>query len=237
MDHKEWRKTMVRAILHGIVRLLFALLSRLTIEGLENLPESGAAILAANHLGRLDSPLIFCLIHRTDVTGLVGDSYQKSPFFRPLVEAVHGIWIDRNGVDKQALRTARQYLQQGGMLGIAPEGTRSRDGSLMEAKTGAAYLADKANVPVIPIAIWGTEDAIDKLFHMHRPYLFVRIGQPFCLPPLARHDRNAALQQNTDEIMCRIAALLPSRYHGFYAGHPRLQELLAAAQNSEKLPA
>jgi 1-acyl-sn-glycerol-3-phosphate acyltransferase len=217
----------LRTILHGFVRFLFALLSQVKVDGLENVPESGAAILVANHLGRLDSPLIFSILRRRDVTGLVGDTYKKSFIFRLLVEAVHGIWINREQADLHALREARQFLQNGGMLGIAPEGTRSHNAALMPAKTGAAYLADKTGVPLIPIAIWGTEDAIEKLLHFRRPRLFVRIGQPFTLPPLARSDRDAALQRNTGEIMSHIAALLPAQYRGYYATHPRLLALLA----------
>ncbi len=225
---------MLRSILHGLMRFLFALLSQVKTEGLENLPERGAAILAANHLALVDAPLIFAILRRSDVTGLVGDTHKKNPFLRPLIETVHGIWINRQQADLQALRAAREFLQQGGMLGIAPEGTRSRTGALIEAKTGAAYLADKVGVPVIPIAIWGTENTVKKWRQFSRPQLFVRVGEPFCLPPLARADRNAALQHNTDEIMCQIAALLPPQYRGFYANHPRLQELLSGEQNGEK---
>ena len=114
----------------------------------------------------------------------------------------------------------------GGMLGIAPEGTRSRTGALIQAKTGTAYLADKAGVPVVPAAIYGSESAMRQLFHLHRPAIHIEFGKPFTLEPVSRSNRDADLQRNTDEIMCRIAAMLPQRYWGVYAGHPRLIELL-----------
>jgi 1-acyl-sn-glycerol-3-phosphate acyltransferase len=211
---------MLRQILHRIVRLLFAMLSRLQVVGIENIPAQGGMILAANHLGILDSPLIFCLLERRDATSLVADTYRHNFFVRWLVESVGGIWVNRQQADFQALRAARDYLQQGGILGIAPEGTRSRTGALRPAKTGVAYLAEKARVPILPIAITGTEDAFSRLLHLQRPRITVRFGDPFILPPLDPHDRSASLQRNTEEIMHRIAVMLPEKYRGAYADLP-----------------
>ena len=223
---------MLRSLLRSIVRLLFMLLSRLDVQGLENVPPTGPCILAANHLSRLDSPLMFSLLERTDITSLVADKYQHNRLLRPLVNAVHGIWINREQADFRALRQALDYIEGGGMLGIAPEGTRSQTGALMPAKTGVAYLAGRAGVFVVPVGIWGTETAIAQLCRLRRPLIHVRIGQPFLLPPLERGDRSASLQKNTAEIMCRIAALLPPAYRGVYAEHPKLKEILADQQGS-----
>lgn len=217
---------MLRSFLRGLARFLFKILARITVEGMENIPEKGGAILASNHLSRLDSPFALAVIERSDVTGLVADTYRRNVLLRPLIEGVHGIWLNRGEADLHALRAAREHLQHGGLLGIAPEGTRSTTGALMRAKTGVAFLADKVNVPIVPFAITGTEDAIERLLHLHRPRLTMRFGKPFQLLPLERNDRSASLQRNTDEIMCQIAALLPPHYRGYYAGHPRLQELL-----------
>ena len=218
---------MLRALIRSIIRLLFRLLSRLDVLGLENIPPTGPGILAANHLGRLDSPLIFSLVERTNITSLVADKYQNNFLLRPLVNAVHGIWINREQADFHALRRALEYIEGGGMLGIAPEGTRSRTGALMPAKTGVAYLAERATAMVVPAGIWGTETAMAQLYRLHRPLIHIRFGQAFRLPPLERGDRSAGLQKNTDEIMCQIAALLPPVYRGVYAEHPKLKEILA----------
>jgi 1-acyl-sn-glycerol-3-phosphate acyltransferase len=218
---------MLRALIRSIIRLLFRLLSRQDVLGLENIPPTGPGILAANHLGRLDSPLIFSLVERTNITSLVADKYQNNFLLRPLVNAVHGIWINREQADFRALRLALDYIENGGMLGIAPEGTRSRTGALMPAKTGVAYLAGRAGVLVVPAGIWGTETAMAQLYRLRRPLIHIRFGRPFRLPPLERGDRSAGLQKNTDEIMCQIAALLPPVYRGVYAEHPKLKEILA----------
>lgn len=208
---------MIRAIIHAFFRAFFALLTRLHVDGKENIPETGGVIVAANHMSLLDAPLVFSIIDRKDLTAMVGDSYKKNPLIRPLVNAIDGIWIDRDAVDLTALRTARDCLRSGHALGIAPEGKRSHVRALIRAKTGVAYLADKAGVPIIPLAIEGTEAAKASILRLRRPKIVVHIGQPIILPPPARNNRDAALEHNTNLIMCSIAAMLPERYHGAYA--------------------
>ena len=220
---------MNRTILRTLIRLALKLLSRVTVSGLERLPHSGGYILAVNHLSRVDPPLVFSLIERDHVTALVAEKYKKRPFFRWIIRLVDGIWINRGEADLHALRQARDYLRGGGVLGIAPEGTRSHTGALMRAKTGVAYLADKGGVPVVPVAISGSDGAVWQLLRLRRPAIQIKFGTPLIFPPIQRYEREAALQRNTDEVMCQIAAMLPEKYRGVYADHPRLKELLGAA--------
>lgn len=223
---------MQRRILLGTIRLLFNLLSHVHIVGLEHLPAQGGTILALNHMSRIDPALVAVVVTRTDLTALVGDTYKKNLPIRWVVNVMGGIWINREQADLTALRQALDFLAGGGLLGIAPEGTRSQVGSMIPAKTGAAYLADKSGIPVIPVAITGTESAFRELFHFRRPRITLQFGQPFSLPPTKsfgsdRHQaRQVGLQSNTDEIMCRIAVMLPDKYWGAYHDHPRLFELL-----------
>jgi 1-acyl-sn-glycerol-3-phosphate acyltransferase len=222
------------ATLRSIMRFLF---DRLTVHGTtgtELVPPTGAYLLATNHMSRLDLPLLFIDTPRPDLIALVADSYKASPFFHWIIRTSGSIWLDRDKADFSAMRAGMDHLRAGGILGIAPEGTRSRVGSLLEAKSGVALLAEKTHVPVIPVALEGTEDCMSRLRHLQRPRMLVHFGAPIELPPLDRKDREGSLQRNTDEIMCRIAAMLPARYRGFYADHPRLKELLA---EQEPLPA
>ena len=115
------------------------------------------------------------------------------------------------------------------MFTITPEGTRSKSGNLIEAKPGGIYLAWKAGVPVLPVALTGTEDAlvVERLKHFKRLDIKVVAGPAFSLPREVKgKDRDAAMQQYTDEVMCRIAALLPQERRGVYAEHLRVKELL-----------
>lgn len=216
-----------RELIRRFFRWLFRLLTHVQVSGMEKLPPQGGYILAVNHLSRVDSVLVFAIMDRSDVTALVAKKYQRYPFFRWLINAVEGIWLDRQKPDPKALRKAWDFLQQGWVIGIAPEGTRSHTRALTRGKPGVAYLATKAKVPIVPVGVSGTERAFAELFHFRRPRLQVVFGEPFHLSPLGRGRRDASLQRNTEEIMCRIAALLPPEYRGVYADHPRLKQLLS----------
>jgi 1-acyl-sn-glycerol-3-phosphate acyltransferase len=223
---------MVRLLVITLLRLVYKILARIDVHGLENVPEQGAALIVVNHMSLVDAPLVGIILDRPDVTALIGDSYKKILPMRWIIEGANGIWINRDQADFHALRQALDFLKAGGLVGIAPEGTRSKVGSMIQAKTGVAYLADKANVPLIPTAISGSEHTFQKLRRLHRPTLKVQFGQPFYLPPVPRKEREAGMQRNTDEIMCRIAAMLPPEYWGVYRENPRLAELVAESENS-----
>ncbi len=212
--------------LRRVLRFLFYALCRIELVGVENIPKSGGVLGAANHLSRLDGPLMYAVMPRADVSALTAKEYRRNPFFRWVLESARIIWLDRDNPDARTLREAIAFLRGGGMLGIAPEGTRSRVRSLIPAKPGVAYLATKAEVPLLPVAIMGTEEAFSELFHLRKPRIRLVFGKPFSLPPLERRRRDESLQENADEIMCRIAALLPESYRGVYAGHPRVKELV-----------
>ncbi len=218
---------MKRKTLRRVFRTLFRVLARVDIEGQEKIPRTGACLLTSNHLGILDSPLLFILIERDDATGLVALKHKKNAILRWIVKQVDGIWIDRERADFGALKEARTALKNGWLLGIAPEGTRSDSHALIRAKAGVVFLADKLDVVIVPAAITGTENSLKRLLTLQRPRLTVRVGEPFRLSPIDRADREAGLQGNADEIMCRIAAMLPPGYRGVYGDHPRLRELLA----------
>ncbi len=219
-----------RRWLQRVLRFLFHLLTRVEVHGWERIPSQGGAILAVNHLSRLDPPLIFVLCERDDLTALVAEKYRRLPFYRQLIDTVDGIWINRFAPDARALRRALRHLRQGGLLGVAPEGTRSPTQALIPAKPGVAYLAAMADVPVVPIAIYGTERWWRALLRLRRATIHVRVGRPFRLGPIPRQQRDAWLRAKTDEIMLRIAAMLPPSYRGVYAEHPELPRYLRLAQ-------
>lgn len=220
----------MRRTLRWVLYLLFRLLTRLTVLGVENIPAEGGCLLTGNHLGLIDGPLIFCLIPRNDATGLVALKHKANPFIRFIVDGADGIWINRSRTDFGALKKARTHLKSGGLLGIAPEGTRSPTGAMIQAKPGVAFLADKTGAVILPEATIGSEVSLKKIFTFQRPKVQVRFGQPYQLPPLDHQDKDEAMRRNTEEIMCRIAAMLPESYRGFYGDHPRTLELLGVGK-------
>jgi 1-acyl-sn-glycerol-3-phosphate acyltransferase len=211
-----------------VSRFILRIIAQIDQQNMDHIPASGGCLAVSNHLGRLDAMLAMVLSDRDDIIMLVAKKYQAYWFWRWTLGRLDVIWLDRQTADFRALREVQKRLKAGGIATIAPEGTRSPSGHMMFAKSGAAYLAAKTAVPIIPIAIWGTEDKIvyQRLRRFQRLQITIRVGQPFELPPMPRKNRDEYLQQSTDEIMCRIAALLPPQYRGVYAEHPRLQALL-----------
>jgi 1-acyl-sn-glycerol-3-phosphate acyltransferase len=192
------------------------------------LPKDSSFVIATNHLGCVDVPIAFYAIDRWDMFVLIAEKWGKIGLVRWVGKYFNFIFIDRFNPDIKALRKVISLMEENNILVIAPEGTRSRTGALIEAKPGVSYLATKLDRPIVPVAITGTEDknVFGNLKRLRRSHITLTAGTPFTLPPLPRENRDEVLKRYTDEIMCRIAALLPEQYRGVYADHPRLKELL-----------
>lgn len=211
----------------ALVRLVMKLIARIEIRGAEHL-QAGNLMIAVNHLGRLDVAVLLCAVDREDIILPIAEKYKHHPLFGPLGRAVNGIWLNRFETDYAALREILARMQRGGLMVIAPEGTRSPTEALQPGKPGAAFLAARSGYPIVPVALTGTEDrlVLRNLRRLRRSRITVTAGPPFHVSVPPGRERDRALQAATDEIMCRIAALLPERYRGAYADHPRLRELL-----------
>ncbi|MFZ5919541.1 MAG: lysophospholipid acyltransferase family protein [Chloroflexota bacterium] len=222
----------MRNILRTLIRFIINLIARVDVSGYEHVPATGNFVIATNHLGIVDAPLAFYALDRWDLFVLIAEKWEKNPFFKWLGKYFNFIFIDRFNPDIRALRRVINLMDEGQNLVIAPEGTRSRVGSLIEGKPGVSYLATRLGQPIVPVALAGTEDRVifGNLKRLKRSHITVTAGPAFTLPPLPRQNRDEALKQYTDEIMCRIAALLPEKYWGVYREHPRLKELLASGQ-------
>ena len=211
-----------------INRLLLWAILRIQVVGREKVPANGGLIVTGNHIGALDALLVFYLLDRDDIIVMIAEYHRRYAFRRWLVNAAGGLFVDRYGADFTVLRKVLKRLNQGGVLVIAPEGTRTRTGGLQRGHQGAAYLAATSGLPVLPVGVVGTEEAklISHLKQFRRAPVTVRAGDTYSLQPVTKENRQETLQEYTDEIMCRIAAVLPAEYRGVYADHPRLNELL-----------
>lgn len=213
-------------LLRAFIAFLFRSLTRLDISGLENIPTQGACLAVFNQLSNFDTALLFSISPRKDLTGLVAHDYRANPFYRFVIEHLGGTWIRRGASDRRALETALDVLAQGWMVGISPEGRRSPTKALIQPKPGSAFLASRANVPILPVAVTNTENLALAFTHFKRITVTVRFGKIFRLPPIERAQRKQYLQDTSDIIMCQLAALLPPKYRGIYADHPYLKTLL-----------
>jgi 1-acyl-sn-glycerol-3-phosphate acyltransferase len=210
-----------------IVRFVMGLITEIEVYGREKLPV-GNVIVAANHLGRLDTAVLLCIIDRQDLIMPVAEKYKNHPLYGAIGRAANAIWLNRFEADYAAFRQILERMKQGGMLVIAPEGTRSKTEALQEGKMGVAFLASKSGYPVLPVALTGTEDRhiVENLKHFRRSKITVTAGDLLEVHLPTGKGREQAMRTVTDEIMCRIAAILPERYRGVYTDHPRLKELL-----------
>ena len=215
-------------LIRFLIRIGLKLIARFEIRGKENVPLTGGMIIAANHIGILDIVMVYFGIDRTDLFIPVAEKFEKIGWIRWLGKQLNFLFVDRFNPDLKALRKMIVLMEEGKCLVIAPEGTRSRVGALNEGKPGVAYLAARSGFPVVPVAITGTADPVilGNVKRLRKSNITLTGGKPFILPPLPKTNRDRALKNYTDEIMCQIAALLPERYRGVYANHPRLKELL-----------
>ena len=208
------------AVIRWVIVVLMHALTRVHVDASEAVPMEGPLIMAANHLSRVDPPLIAVGFPRRLLV-FAARKYRTNPFLFLLFELVGCIWVRQSDADLDALKAAVKFLRSGGALGVAPEGTRSQNtNALIKAKSGVAYLASRSGARVVPVAVWGTENAIPSLRRLKRADVWLKVGKPLDLklPPRAKVEE---LDAATGEIMGAIAALLPAAYRGEYADHPR----------------
>lgn len=209
---------------------LISKVSDLKVIGHENVPPSGPALVVISHISRLDTPFILCAGGRIDVIPMVAREYKNTFILGWVLNRIKVIWITRGAYDFEAFREAKDYLNQGWIVGLAPEGSRSRDGLLHEGKPGSALLAYKMDVPLLPAVVTGTDKMSESFLKLRKMKVTVEFGQLFRLPQREGLDNKDWLKLATDEIMCHIAAILPPERRGFYADYPRVQEIIAGQQ-------
>ncbi|MGE5620103.1 MAG: lysophospholipid acyltransferase family protein [Sphingomonadaceae bacterium] len=195
------------------VRFLLVLLTRSRVEGLENLPRGGPFLLVANHLNLIDPPVLGALLPRK-ITFMAKDELFRVPLLGWVVRWYGAFAVRRGQPDREALRRAIAVLNRGGVLGVFPEGTRSKTGRLNRGQPGAALVALLANATIVPVALVGTDLVKSPLSLLNRPQITVRVGKPFTLQK--GREGKPDLDALTGVMMSRVAALLPEELRGFY---------------------
>jgi 1-acyl-sn-glycerol-3-phosphate acyltransferase len=198
-----------------LCNLVVALLTKRTLEGLENFPKSGPALVVVNHLGDTDAPLLVGSIPASlDALGKV--ELYDFPVLGKLMDWYGVIWLHRGRADRRAIRAALDGFGQGRFIVIAPEGRYSLVGGLEEGQQGAAFLALKADVPIVPVVFIGTENerVYGHLKRLRRPPIMLKVGKAFRLS--RQTDRQEMMREGTRQIMESLADLLPENYRGVY---------------------
>ncbi len=200
---------------------LLWLVGRGAVQGLEHGPREGAYLLVSNHCSNFDPPFIgWAVGHRTGrvIHFMAKDEMRRWPLVGWLARQSGVFFVRRGEGDRAAQRHALGLLEAGRPIGVFPEGTRSRDGKLKEGRAGAALLAMRSGVPLLPVGVAGSHRVFPGRSRLpHRSRVTIRIGAPFRLPRTDALDRSM-LREGTDRIMREIAALLPVEQRGRWGG-------------------
>ncbi|HKI52769.1 MAG TPA: lysophospholipid acyltransferase family protein [Anaerolineales bacterium] len=199
-----------------LVRIGTRTLCRIDAPNIETFPQKGPLIVISNHTGQLEVAVFFGQLAPRPLTGWAKMEAWDNAFLNWLFNLWGLIPVRRGEADTSALRKAIKALDEDYIFGIAPEGTRNKTGRLIRAHPGAVLLATRSNAPILPVAHWGGEDFLKNLPRFKRTDFHIRVGRPFKLEldgvKLTREIR----QQIADEMMLRIAELMPPEYHGAY---------------------
>ena len=200
----------------GLIRFLLILFGRWKVIGKENVPAEGPLLVICNHLHIADPPIVATFLPRKCVF-MGKDELFRHAWSRFWVKNFGAFPVKRDTFDRESLRQAESWLKKDFCVIIFPEGGRSREGKLIEAMPGAALLVSRLGVPVLPVAITGTEHFRHlKWSFFHHPLVTVTYGKPF--QPHSGDGKLAkkARKELIDDMMKEIAALLPPEYRGIY---------------------
>lgn len=218
----ETRRRLCRFLLRTIGFTVLVNLEQ--VNGLENIPPEGPAILMMNHNGFVDPIMLVHAVPRDIVPLAKVEAYDY-----PVVGIFPRLWgvipVQRDGVDRHAVQIALEVLRAGEIILVAPEGTRGP--ALQHPREGAVYLASRSGAPIIPIAIENSEGfpSLPILPRWRGPGATITVGQPFRVRPTYRRARSEQLTQLAEEAMYVVAAMLPPERRGVYA------DLSKATQN------
>lgn len=207
--------------IRGLARFLMGMFVDLDVQGLEQIPAEGPALLISNHVNLID-PVIPIGTLKRRISFMAKEEIFSIPLFGRLLRALEIVPVSRGKIAaRRALRRAEEFLHRGWLFYMYPEGTRSRQPGMGPGHNGAALLALRTGAPIIPTALTGTHQVWpeDRPLPRRRPVSF-RIGAPLVVERVTgRLDRDL-LEDLTERMMYGIAALLPPEYRGVYAAEP-----------------
>jgi 1-acyl-sn-glycerol-3-phosphate acyltransferase len=215
-DHTrlEFRRRVLRFLIRNIGFTILAKIDQ--VEGLENVPASGSAIMMINHINFVDPFVVINILPRNLVPMAKVEVYDY-PIVGIFPRMYGVIPVQREEFDRRAIQGALEVLQAGEIILVAPEAHRGP--ALRQGKEGVAYLATRGNAPIVPVAIDGTTGYPTLPFksRWRKPGAIVKFGRPFRLNSQGKRADKEMLRQMTDEAMYILSAMLPEYRRGFYA--------------------
>lgn len=193
-------------------------LCTLTVEGRENIPEAGGVVIACNHTMGPDYVILGYASPRQVFYMAKSESFEINPWLSKFLHAVGTFPVERFSQDAEALNEAIALVKSGKVLGMFPEGTRSRTGSLNAGRSGTVRIAANANAPIVPAIVLNSKKLLYRFKHPFAPrdHMTVRFGKPIVVDAAILDDPDA-LREATEQMMISIARLLPAEQRGVYA--------------------
>ncbi len=215
---KQPRRLWAWRIVHALMRVATRILLKLDTSGVKSLPPTGPVATVGNHTNFID-PVLAYTIHDRYVKGMTAVETYRRFVFNFFAWAVDAIPVERGTPDRNAIRACVEALENGWVLFVAPEGTRSHHGQLQEGKAGTVLILLRAgtHIPIYPVAFIGLEHFWLNLKRLRRTRVQVVMGEPFYLVPPEGRVRREVREEMMAEIMGQIAALLPIENRGLYA--------------------
>jgi 1-acyl-sn-glycerol-3-phosphate acyltransferase len=198
-------------------RCLTSILCRIDDAQLAAVPTRGPLIIVTNHVNILEVPLMYTRLQPREMSGFVAAYRWRSWWIRWLLDVTGAIALRRGEADLRAMRQALEWLAQGKIFILSPEGTRSGDGRLQRGLPGAVLLALHSGAPMLPLVFYGQERYKENLRRLRRTDFHIAVGTPFHLDAEGVKVTQQIRLQMIDEIMYRLAALLPEAYRGVYS--------------------
>jgi 1-acyl-sn-glycerol-3-phosphate acyltransferase len=215
-----------------LLRFVLVILGRWTVTGRENVPATGAVIVVSNHLNNADPPILAAGIVRRRIRYMAKIQLFKYPF--GIVPRLYGAFpVRRFEADLAALLNAERILKAGGVIGMFPEGTRSRTGLLGKPHPGTALIALRSGAMVLPCAVIGTEQLGNPLNILRKPKISIQIGRPISIAAV-RRPSEAQVSELTEQIFAEIRSLLPPKYVAAYTGSEEAATTHDGANSSSK---
>lgn len=203
-------------MINSLLRTFFRLFFRIDRSELAKVPQAGPLLMMVNHTSNLEGPMLYAFLQPRPLHALAKQELWEQKFMAYLMNMWKSIPVDRQNMGRSTMDACFKVLEDRHILAIAPEGTRSKDGNLQEGKGGVAFIAHKKDVPMIPVAVMGFPSFSRNIKRLRRTVITIKVGEVFEIVQKGGRIDADTRQALADEIMMRLAIMMPNEMRGHY---------------------
>lgn len=203
-------------MINSLLRTFFRLFFRIDRSELAKVPQAGPLLMMVNHTSNLEGPMLYAFLQPRPLHALAKQELWEQKFMAYLMDMWKSIPVDRQNMGRSTMDACFKVLEDRHILAIAPEGTRSKDGNLQEGKGGVAFIAHKKDVPMIPVAVMGFPSFSKNIKRLRRTVITIKVGEVFEIVQKGGRIDADTRQALADEIMMRLAIMMPNEMRGHY---------------------